>query len=197
MKIYFSTCLLVAMALIAWEWDLRPLSAPSRVQAQEKASDEKDNDELLLIFAEDQADRTPKDGKEIDWKVVSPRDQKRQARVRELYEKGELRTGLDYFHAGLVFQHGSKPEDYLLGHELAVLAAVKGAKGGLSLAAATEDRFLMAINRPQRFGTQYKGMVGKSGVTLYEVGPGVTDKLRKEFHSRTLAEAKAREAEFN
>src|SRR5262249_14650366 len=176
MKIYFSTCLLVAITMVGWEWAL-PLTAPSRLQAQESASDEKDNEELSRIFAEDQADRTPKDGKDIDWKVISPRDQKRQTRVRELYEKGELHTGLDYFHAGLVFQHGSKPEDYLLAHELAVLAAVKGAKGGLSLAAATEDRFLMSINRPQRFGTQYKGVVGKSGVALYEVGPGVTDKL--------------------
>jgi hypothetical protein len=197
MKIYFSTCLLVAIAMVCWEWGQQSLSAPLIVRAQEKVSDVRDNEELSRIFAEDQGDRTPKDGKEIDWKVVSPRDQKRQTRVRELYEKGELHTGLDYFHAGLVFQHGSKPEDYLLAHEFAVLAAVKGAKGGLSLAAASEDRFLMAINRPQRFGTQYKGMVGKSGVTLYEVGPGVTDKLRKEFHSRTLAEAKAREAEFN
>src|SRR5260370_16638054 len=96
----------------------------------------------------------------------------------------------------MVRENGSKPEGYLLAHELCIVAGVKGEKRALWLAAASEDRFLMNINRPQRFGTQYRGTGGKP-VTLYEVGPGVTDSLRKEFKAPTLAKAKEREAMFN
>jgi hypothetical protein len=197
MKFRFTKCLLVLVTIAVWEWGVRPLLAPESILAQTTPPD-KDNEELTRICAEDQKDRMPEAGKEIDWKVVQPRDQQREKRVKEIYEKGDLQTSADYFHAALVLQHASKPEDYLLAHELSVVAAVKGTKSpALWLAAASEDRFLMNIGRPQRFGTQYASVPGKSGVSLYQVGPGVTDKLRKEFRAPTLAEAKAREATFN
>jgi hypothetical protein len=49
----------------------------------------------------------------------------------------------------------SRPDDYLLAHELCVVAIGKGEKRARWLAAASEDRFLMALKRPQRFATQY------------------------------------------
>ena len=57
--------------------------------------------------------------------------------------------------APMVLQHASRPEDYLLAHEFCVVALAKGEKSARWLAAATEDRFLMNLKRPQRFGTQY------------------------------------------
>jgi hypothetical protein len=196
MKAVFSKTLLVVVAIVAWEWCLRPMVAQKPLQAQSPAAAQKDNEELARIYKEDQGDRMPERGKDIDWSVVQPRDQQREARVKELYEKGQLYTAADYYHVAMVLQHAPKPEDYLLAHELSIVAAVKGQKQALWLAAASEDRFLMNINRPQRFATQYRGAAGKP-VTLYEVGAGVTDGLRKEFQAPTLAEAKAREAMFN
>jgi hypothetical protein len=156
----------------------------------------KDNPELTRLMHEDQADRVPPAGKSIDWTVVSPRDEARLKRVKELYSQNQLQTGNDYFNAALILQHSSTPEDYLLSHELCVVAISK--KGGVeSLAAASEDRFLMSIGRPQRFGTQYKSDGPNQPYRLYKIEPGVTDQLRRTMNVPSLAEAKAREAEMN
>jgi hypothetical protein len=154
----------------------------------------KDNRELAKMYEEDQADRMPKGGKPIDWSAVGPRDRKREARVKVLLEAGEIRTGKDFHRAAMVLQHASQAEDYLLAHEFCVVAIAKGEHEARWLAAATEDRFLMNIGRPQRFGTQYRSGGQDQPVRLYQVGPGVTDALRRELNVPTLAEARQREA---
>jgi hypothetical protein len=154
-----------------------------------------DNDELRRLLAEDQADRQ---SKAIDWATVTPRDRSRLARVKALYAGDAIRTALDYYHAALILQHGDAPEDFLLAHEFCVAAMILG-KNDLessSLAAAAEDRFLMNIGRPQRFGTQYR-WEGKEPLRLYSVGDGVSDALRKVMGVPSLSEAKAREAELS
>ena len=95
----------------------------------------------------------------------------------------------------MVLQHAGQPEDYLLAHEFCIAAIAKGDRNALWLAAATEDRFLMNIKRPQRFGTQYRteGLTGPA--RLYEIGAGVTDALRRELMVPTLEERGA-QAEF-
>jgi hypothetical protein len=97
----------------------------------------------------------------------------------------------------MVLQHGPAPEDYLLAHELCVVAVGKGEKRAAWLAAASEDRFLMSVGRPQRFGTQFRGDAPGGKIRLYKVDPGVTDNLRRAFGVPPLADAKAREAKLN
>jgi hypothetical protein len=197
MKVIRRYGIVMVLALAIWECAVRPFVASLPLVAEGPAA-ERDNEELARLYAEDQADRKPKEGQDIDWDVVLPRDRKREARVKELYEKGELRTGKDYYHAAMVLQHAARPEDFLLAHELCIVAVAKGEKThALWLAAASEDRFLMHLDRPQRFGTQYRGGPKNEPIRLYKVGTGVTDALRKEFHAPALAEAKAREALFN
>ena len=176
---------------------VRPFSALPCAAAQSASpSATKDNPELTRLMDEDQADRLPPTGRAIDWKVVGPRDDARLKRVKELYSQNQLHTGNDYFNAALILQHSSLSEDYLLAHELCVVAISK--KQGIeSLAAASEDRFLMNIGRPQRFGTQYKSDGPNQPYRLYKVDPGVTDELRRIMMVPSLAEAKAREAEMN
>jgi hypothetical protein len=193
------TCLILFRAglLIAfWELGLRPF-VTARIEGQSTPSVEKDNEELTRMFTEDQADRSPEGGKPIDWAVVGPRDKKRLARVRELYRNGDLRTGKDYYHSAMVLQHSDQAPEHLLAHELCVVAVGKGENLGRWLAAASEDRFLTDIGRPQRFGTQYKASGPRSPFRLVNVEEGVTDGLRRAFNAPTLAEAKAREAEMN
>ena len=165
----------------------------------------KENEEVARLHAEDQSDRQPKDGKPIDWQVVGPRDEVRQKRVRELYMAGELKTGKDYFNAGMIFQHGEKPEDYLLCHELCVTAVFKSGRSERAswlptakwLAAASYDRFLLSIGRAQRFGTQFSSEGPNSPMRLDKMEEGITDELRKVWGVPPLSEAKKREAEIN
>ena len=157
----------------------------------------KDNPELTRLMAEDQADRTPDDARAIDWKIVGPRDAARLKRVKELYAENKLQTGADYYHAAMILQHGDVAEDYLLAHELCVVAISKGDTRAKWLAAASEDRFLMNIDRPQRFGTQFRCDGPNCEFHLYKLDAGVTDDLRKGLDVPSLAEAKAREAKMN
>ena len=158
-----------------------------------------DNAELTRLHNEDQSDRTTTDAKAIDWTKVAPRDKARLARTKELYRQNQLITANDYYHAALILQHGNVPEDFLLAHEFCIVAISKGKndKHTRWLAAASEDRFLMNIGRPQRFGTQYRAYPANAPYTLYKVDEGVTDELRRQLSTPTLAEAKQREAELN
>jgi hypothetical protein len=183
-----------AFVILAWEACFRPLlTAPAVGQA---AAKEKDNEELAKMYTEDQADRQPKGGKPIDWAAVGPRDKARLARAKELYRAGKLQTGADYYHTAMLHQHSLGPADHLLAHELCVVAVGKGEKRARWLAAASEDRFLMSIGRPQRFGTQFQA-VGGGPFRLHKVEDGVTDALRKEFGVPTLEESKKREEKMN
>jgi hypothetical protein len=154
-----------------------------------------DNAELRRLRDEDQADRATTS---IDWAVVGPRDRTRLARVKELYLAGGMQTANDYYNGALILQHGETPEDFLLAHEFCVAAMMLGKndRASASLAAAAEDRFLMNIGRPQRFGTQFRSE-GAGPMRLYSVGDGVTDHLRRVMAVPSLAEAKATEAELN
>lgn len=182
---------------ISWLWSLSPFHSS---QAQAPATQTlKDNAELARMHEEDQADRTPPAGKSIDWAIVGPRDKARLARVKELYAQNRLQTGADYYHAAMILQHGNVPEDYLLAHEFCVVAISKGKNDADTkwLAAASEDRFLMNIGRPQRFATQFRSDGLNAPIKLYTVDAGVTDELRRAFHVPTLARAKEKEAEIN
>jgi hypothetical protein len=156
-----------------------------------------DSEELAKLYDADQADRTSTKATAIDWAVVGPRDRQREDRVKTLYKAGQIHTGKDYHRAAMILQHAGTPEDYLLAHEFCVVALAKGERAARWLAAAAEDRFLMNIDRPQRFGTQYRSAGPDSPVRLYKVGPGVTDALRREMDVPTLADARQREAQFN
>jgi hypothetical protein len=165
--------------------------AGQETMAQTK--NETDNPELVKLFNQDQDDRDPQklSAKDFDVNALAARDAARQERVMELYKQNALKTGNDFLHAALVMHHGLKPEDFLLAHELCIVAVSKGNATARWLAAASEDRFLMSIKRPQRFGTQFKQEQDKS--KRYQVGEGVTDDLRKLFGVPSLKQSKERE----
>lgn len=149
-------------------------------------------EELASLYAEDQADRNSSNP-HIDWEAVSIRDEQRELRVKELLNLGSLGGGTQYYHAAMILQHASTPDDYLLAHDLCVIAISKGEKEAMWLAAASLDRFLMSIGRPQRFGTQYKSNKSFRPPQLVAVDPSVSDTLRLELGVPTLAKAKETE----
>jgi hypothetical protein len=112
------------------------------------------NAEAAAMFVADQAARL--NHARIDWAAVAPQDEARRRRIRALLDAGELQSADDFYHAAFIFQHGSSPEDYLLAHTLAMVAIARGRAHASWIAAATLDRYLQEIGRPQIFGTQFQ-----------------------------------------
>ncbi len=120
----------------------------------ERCSDNlKASADLDQIYRDDQGARSGPGPK--DWDAIRKADADRRTRVRGLLDAGKLRCSTDYLRAAFVFQHGEAAEDYLLAHVLSSAASEQGEMGASWLAAATLDRYLMAIGRPQVFGTQF------------------------------------------
>jgi hypothetical protein len=98
----------------------------------------------------------------VTYEVFRQHAALRRARVRELLDAGQLKTGEDFHDAALIFQHGETADDYLLAHILAVEAVIKGDDRSKWMAAATLDRYLQLIKQPQVFGTQYPALEDKA-----------------------------------
>jgi len=110
--------------------------------------------EMQRIFERDQKDRQPGMEK-IDWTVVNKADAARREATAQLLANGKLHTGEDFERAAFVFQHGDRPDDYLLAHTLAIVAVSRGRRSALWIASATMDRYLNSIHQPQIYGTQF------------------------------------------
>jgi hypothetical protein len=139
----------------------------------------------------DQADRAG-DYDSINWSVVAPRDATRRVEVRKLLADGRLRTSSDYLAAALIFQHGEGAEEMRVAHSLATIAYEldpENRNAGV-LMAASWDRLMMRLKRPQWYATQFVRNGDKW--VLYDIDESiVTDEERKRIGGRTLAEARA------
>src|SRR3954453_22561034 len=102
---------------------------------------------LHELFVEDQADREAPGGdmSKLDWSKIGPRDEARRSQVLAMLDSGLLRTGTDFREASFIFQHGSKPQDYLMAHILATAALARGDTESRWIVAATLDRYLHAV----------------------------------------------------
>lgn len=117
------------------------------------------NAEMRRMFEADQAPR--KNPASIDWNVLAKEDEQRRARAKALLDARQLKSADDFYHAAFVFQHGTTPNDFLLAHNLAVIAATKGRAEATWIAAATLDRYLQSIGQKQIFGTQFSTPPGQ------------------------------------
>jgi hypothetical protein len=177
--------------------DPRWEDAVARVAAASEAYRAGINVELLELYEQDQADRSGGSGG-IDWGAVGPRDEQRRERVTEIMAASEAEAADDYYHAAMVFQHGSEPEHFNMAHEWALRAAELDPDHGNAkwLAAAAEDRYLMNLGKPQKYGTQFRTDDDGRWI-LYEVDPSVTDEHRAEWNVPPLHKAQARAEQMN
>lgn len=115
----------------------------------------------------------------------------RRAEVRKLLEEGKLTSGEDFSDAALIFQHGQTPEEFLFAHVLAVEALIRGGSADKWLAAATLDRYLHAVNRPQVFGTQYPGDKAAGNTPKPQVDPHVMNiqRTQQPYDAKLLPES--------
>lgn len=115
------------------------------------------NREIASIFDEDQRERS--DAASLDDQglhLLALRDRERRNRAKSLLREGQLKSGRDFYFAAFIFQHGEEPSDYLQAHALAMVALARGEPSARWIAAASLDRFLLATNQPQIFGTQFQ-----------------------------------------
>jgi hypothetical protein len=75
--------------------------------------------------------------------------------IRAMLAKGEIERAQDFHDASFLFQHGESADDYLFAHILAIEAVIRGDNSSKWIVAATLDRYLQIIGKPQIFGTQY------------------------------------------
>ena len=152
------------------------------------------NAEMEAIFADDQKDRQTD---KIDWAVVEKADAARRAATRKLLNEGKLHTGDDFQWAAFVFQHGDTPDDYLLAHALAIVAAAKGQSSATWISAATLDRYLNAIHQPQIFGTQFYTKPNEP-TTQEPYNRGlVSDALRRQLRVPSQAAQEERRKQYD
>src|SRR5262249_9166116 len=97
----------------------------------------------------------------------------------------------------MVFQHGNDVADYQLSNQLALKAAELDPtnKKARWLAAASKDRELMNLGKPQLYGTQFRTENGKW--VLYDVDPSITDEERANWNVPPLEQAKKRAEAMN
>ena len=117
------------------------------------------NAELAELFKQDQEDRSG-GAKHFDWEKIAVQDAQRLARAHEIYaEFKESKVFLEpesLYQLAMLFQHSLDVEDYKRAQEVAELSGSQGYENAQWLAAAAEDRYLLAIGQKQKWGTQFK-----------------------------------------
>lgn len=158
--------------------------------AQDKAED---NQELIELFRSDQEDRT----NHIDRGIIQKNDSIREARVYELLDSNKVRTSADYCNAALIFHHGEDSLTYGMAVKLMKKSIELDSTRNKWLLAAITDRYLLSINKPQIYGTQYKRL--DNNVVLREEldSTKITDAERIEYGVETLAEQREKIKNLN
>ena len=164
--------------------------------AQDDAEPLDGNREMAAMFAADQEARRSFSS-DVDWAEIERADAERRVRTRELLEAGALKTGPDFYAAAFIFQHGDRPEDYLLAHALAVRALGLGMEQAEWIAAATLDRYLQSIGQPQIYGTQYQSGSDQEWTRGKFDRDLLTDQLRRGAGVQRLEDQDTRLEELN
>jgi hypothetical protein len=117
-------------------------------------------------------------------------------KVRRIVAADMLTTGPDYANAARILQHGGGATDYLKAQELSLKAYELGVEEMLRHSALAEDRYLLAIGEPQKYGSQFSCEPGR-GWQLEAVDPSVTDEERLQVNIDPLAEMEVKMEELN
>ncbi len=108
------------------------------------------NREIQHMFEEDQASCTASESSAP--KLAS----NLSLSIKNLIATGSLCSGFDFEQAAFILHHSASVEDCLLAHTLATIAVAKGNTRAIWIVAATLDRYLQTIGKPQIYGTQFE-----------------------------------------
>src|SRR3989337_2290265 len=107
------------------------------------------NEELKALYKADVNER-----KKLGSSKVGA-DEELLEHVKEIIDSGGLKVAKDFYHAALIFQHGEASKDFQKANELARKAMEMGDERAKWLFAASLDRWLLSVGKPQKFGTQF------------------------------------------
>lgn len=140
--------------------------------------------EVLSLFEADQKDRQD-DLLQRNPEMLQEKDKRRYEKALLLFERYTkepmLFSGEMKYQLAFLFQHGENSEDYEKAKQLALSAESEGVDGAGWLSAAAEDRYLVSLGQPQKWGTQF---IQKEGVWEYvtpledDAVSGITDSMR-------------------
>jgi hypothetical protein len=150
-----------------------------------------DNAEILRMYNEDQSARKAQN---INWTQLNKDDAQRRTRVNELLDSNKVRTGKDYYHSAMIFQHGIDTLASSKAITLMKKAIELDSNTNKWLLAAAVDRHLMRKGQPQIYGTQYVKMGPNAKFERYRIdSTKVSDEERKAHNVETLAEQRIKE----
>lgn len=113
---------------------------------------QRDNDDLIILQMKDRADTLQTD---INWDELLKAGLERRNKVIELLNANQIKTTYDYWRAAMIFQHGDGPSDFRLAFSFANIAnTLNSDEQTRWLVAASWDRLLNSLGRPQWYGTQ-------------------------------------------
>ena len=151
------------------------------------------NKQLQKIYRNDQKDRR----ENLDWKLIIKRDKERRKEVRTLLKTSKIKSGIDFFYASIIFQHGPSLTDSRMAMNLASKSMKLGCKKAKRMSALALDRYLIKNGKKQRFGTQYFKKSPKDKWKLDPVERKTTDEERTLYNIEPLAELKSQVAKLN
>ncbi len=155
-------------------------------RADDPPASRADNPALNAMF---NADQKARQDNHLDL-LESMADAERLAEAKAMLDRGEIRSGADYFRAAFIFHHSREADDILKAHVLATAALAQGHQDAAWIAAASLDRYLQGTGRPQIYGTQYIQI--DTEMTRGAFDPDfMPDSVRRDTRVPPLAEQKA------
>ena len=142
--------------------------------------------ELVDMYGADQADRFAGFDDPAGMVRLMAGDWVRVRRTRAIVAADLLETTEDFACAAQLLQHGNAPEDFRQSQALSLQAYELGDESMLYHSALAEDRYLVSIGSPQKYGTQFL-CDSEDGWMLEDVDLTVTDADRTAVHANPLA----------
>ncbi len=139
---------------------------------------------IKKLFDEDQRDRFSiifrkySDRKRLN--LIGKRDKKRIDILQKILRKKPELRGIDYFRAGIIFQHGQNIALIRIARQLAKKSFENGYESGRWLYAAATDRLFMMWGKKQKFGTQFRKK--NDQWELHPLQEKTTDQERKKYN---------------
>ena len=149
--------------------------------------------DIKEIFESDQNDRKS----DLRWSRLSKRDELRRKRANQLIDSGMVVSAKEHQMIAYVFQHGNDSSDYAKAISLMKKAIELDSTINKRLYAAATDRYLLSIDKPQIYGTQYTKTKFKPWIMRNYDTTKVSDKERLEYGVGTLAQQREKLEKLN
>lgn len=159
--------------------------------------DAQTSERMKALFDADQSSRRVMMNQKELWPKLEEEDRARRVEVMKYLENGKLAAADDFYYAALIFQHGNCADHFKLSNQLAEKSMSLGNHDARWLYAASLDRYLMTLGKPQKFGTQYVKNKESGRWELYTVDPATTDEERAHYDVPPLAETRKQLDEMN